>query len=153
MSTNVTAGTMEMAGMGQTMKNSLIELVPNLCEMSELSQEKIMEQLPEFISCISNGMGNSFYEAVLKEDTKSMEQCYDAFSKIISAIHHLSEKDTLSENERKFCVEKLMEMADKVSEKDRESKVLKSQALNTVGGNIIGVLVVGGTAWSIKNIL
>ena len=82
-----------------------------------------------------------------------MEQCYDAFSKIISAIHHLSEKDTLSENERKFCVEKLMEMADKVSEKDRESKVLKSQALNIVGGIIIGGLVVGGIAWSIKNIV
>ena len=46
-----------------------------------------------------------------------------------------------------------MEMADKVSEKDRESKVLKSQALNIVGGIIIGGLVVGGIAWSIKNIV
>ena len=65
-------------------------------------------------------------------------------------LNELSVPQSNAIEDRKYFANKMIEVADKIGLKDTEGKTFKGKLLNTVGGVVLGALLIGASVLGVK---
>lgn len=113
--------------------------------------KKALEQFPEFAKMTLEVLKDykAVMEKTLDENSASSKQCYGIYNEVMDALKGCLAKDELPFEEKKYYIEKMMEIAKMVESKDTENKGFnwKMISLGTlaaftvigIGASILGV--------------
>ena len=132
-------------------KDKVIKMASMLDRMDPEVAKKAIEQFPEFANTTKELLSEykDYLEKGLESNNKSVTKVYDTYSGIIQSLQKELDKDNLSFEEKKYIIEQMKEIADKVDKKDTENKKflagMATLATVVVGGAIAVVAtVIGG---------
>ena len=94
-----------------------------MCRHIEVAQ-KALEQFPEFAKTSKEILceyRDIIDRSILSNDA-SMKAAYDAYNSIMVSLQKELDKDCLTFEEKKYILEKMEEIADKIEKKDTENK-------------------------------
>ncbi|OQA63837.1 MAG: hypothetical protein BWY38_03102 [Ignavibacteria bacterium ADurb.Bin266] len=132
-------------------KDKIMTFASMLQNMDPEVAKKALEQFPEFAKMVLEVLKDyrSVMEKTLDGNSASSKQCYDIYNEVIDALKICLAKDDLPFEEKKYYIEKMMEIAKMAESKDTENKgfnwkliSLGTAAVFTVVG--IGASVLGG---------
>lgn len=148
----------------------------------EMSKEKIMEfaslipqidkevaiaiinQFPAFVDSAKTIVTqlNGLCDNIIKDNNSSKKDTINSYKMILSDLGELLKKDNISEEEREKIIDKMILVADKISEKDIENTEFLKDIIRYIvpvfgsalilGAAILGVNVKGTKIPSIKNV-
>lgn len=105
-------------------KAKVINLASMLDRMDPEVAKKALEQFPEFAKT-SKEMLNDYKETLhkgIESNDKSVKAVYDNYSTIIVSLQKELDKEELSFDEKKYIIEQMKDIADKIDKKDTENK-------------------------------
>lgn len=120
-------------------KDKVIQFASMLEKMDPEVAKKVLEQFPEFANAIKENV-LAFKEEFIKvmsiadESTKNL---YASDDKIIDALLQLLDKKEISEEDRKYILDKIVELQKLKHDKDSEFKKFLLSAL-VIAGTIVG---------------
>lgn len=105
-------------------KDKVITMVSMLDKMDPEVAKKALEQFPEFAKTTKEMLVEYMQklDKGLEENSESVQKCYDTYGAIILSLQKELEKENLSFEEKKYIIEQMKEIADKVDKKDSENK-------------------------------
>ena len=105
-------------------KDKVIKMASMLDKMDPEVAKKAIEQFPEFASTAKELLVEykSTIDKGMESNDKSVKSYYDVCNTIINSLKNELEKDNLSFEEKKYVIEQMKEIADKVDQKDTENK-------------------------------
>lgn len=109
---------------GQLKRENCMQFASILDKMEPEVAQKALEQFPEFAKTskeILCGYREIIERGILSNDA-SMKAVYDAYNSIMDALQKELDKDCLTFEEKKYILEKMEEIADKIDKKDTENK-------------------------------
>ena len=124
-------------------KAKVINLASMLENMDPEVAKKALDQFPDF-SKVSKELlleFNDTLKKVLESNDKSMQNVYNVYNSIIISLQKELENENLSFEQKKYIIEKMNDIADKIGKKDSENKKWL-----TVMSFIAGAAAVGITA-------
>lgn len=124
-------------------KAKVINLASMLDNMDPEVAKKALEQFPDF-SKASKELLLEFNDTLkkgLESNDKSMQNVYNVYNSIIISLQKELENENLSFEQKKYIIEKMNDIADKIGKKDSENKKWL-----TVMSFIAGAAAVGITA-------
>lgn len=113
--------------------------------------KKALEQFPEFAKMTLEVLKDykGVMEKTLDENSESSKQCFDIYNEVMNALKSCLAKDEISFEEKKYYIDKMMEIAKMAESKDLDNKgfnwkiiSLGTLAFFTVVG--IGASILGG---------
>lgn len=124
-------------------KAKVINLASMLENMDPEVAKKALDQFPDF-SKVSKELLLEFNDTLkkgLESNDKSMQNVYNVYNSIIISLQKELENENLSFEQKKYIIEKMNDIADKIGKKDSENKKWL-----TVMSFIAGAAAVGITA-------
>lgn len=127
-------------------KDKVMTFASMLQNMEPEVAKKALEQFPEFAKMTLEVLKEykKVMEKVLDDNAASTKQCYDIYNEVVYALKSCLSKDDLSFDERKYYIEKMMEMAKMAESKDTENKGFNWKMISL--GTFAVFTVVGVTA-------
>ena len=105
-------------------KDKVITMASMLDKMEPEVAKKALEQFPEFANTTKEML--SEYKDILDKgiqaNDKSVKACYDTYNALIVALQRELEKDEITFEQRKYIIEQMKDIAEKVDKKDTENK-------------------------------
>lgn len=122
-------------------KAKVINLASMLDKMDPEVAKKALEQFPEFSSTIKEMLieFKNILDKGIASNNESTKAVYNTYNEIIASLQKLLENDNLSFEERKYIIEQMKEIADKIDKKDSENKKWIACMLALAGGVIFGI--------------
>jgi ribosomal protein S17E len=124
-------------------KDKVIKMASILDKMDPEVAKKALEQFPEF-SATAKEMLNNYKDTLdkgLEANKESIQTYYDTCNSLIDILKKQLEADTLSFEERKYIIDKMMEISKMIGEKDSENKRFIA-TMAVIGGTVVGVVAV-----------
>lgn len=105
-------------------KEKVMKFATMLPHMDPEVAKKALEQFPEFSKTTKEMLVEykEYLDKGLASNDKSIMTCYDAGNAIISSLQKELGKEELSFEERKYIIDKMMEVSKMMNEKDSENK-------------------------------
>ena len=134
-------------------KDKVMTFASMLQNMEPDVAKKALEQFPEFAKMALEVMNDykGVMEKTLDENSASSKQCFDIYNEVMNALKSCLAKDDISFEEKKYYIDKMMEIAKMAESKDSENKGfnwkvigLGTLAVFTAVG--IGASILGGNA-------
>lgn len=140
---------LNITSFGQLKKDDLIKMESMFDKMDPEVAKKAIEQFPEFASTMKEMI--SEYKLILDESVQHNDKSVDAFyiscDAIISSLQNLLEKEELTFEEKKYIIEKMVEVNKIKGDKDSENKKflfaiasLGTVAVAAVSGGLASIL-------------
>ena len=123
-------------------KDKVIEFVSMIPDMDKDVALAIIGQFGNFKE-MSISMVQSFKEMsnkAMDSNDKSQMKVAEAYNKIIDQLGVMLQKDELTFEEKQWCINKEVEIADKLAAKDTENKQFLGNVLKAAGGTFALVL-------------
>ena len=129
-------------------KEKVMDFASMLQNMEPDVAKKALEQFPEFAKMALEVMNDykSVYEKTLAENSESSKQCFDVYNEVVSALKVCATKDDISFEEKKYYIDKMMEVAKMAEEKDTENKSFNWKMIGTASTVVLAVIGIGITA-------
>ena len=130
-------------------KDKVISMATMLDKMDQEVAKKALEQFPEF-SKVSKEMLIEYKETLnkgLETNRESVQSFYEACNTNIKALQKMLEDATLSFEEKKYIIDKLLEISKMMGEKDTENK----KFIATMA--VVGAAALGGAAMALSSVL
>lgn len=130
-------------------KDKVIKMVSMLDKMDPEVAKKAIEQFPEFANTTKEMLieYKGLLDKGIESNNESVKACYDTYNTIIVSLQKQLEKDNLTFDEKKYIIEQMKEVADKVDKKDAENKRF------IAGMATLATIVVGGTVAVLASVL
>jgi len=132
-------------------KDKLMTFASMLQNMEPEVAKKALEQFPEFAKMTLNILKDykGVMEKTLDENSESSKQCFDIYNEVVDALKSCLAKDDLPFEEKKYFIEKMMEVAKMAESKDSENKgfnwkVVTLGAVAVFSAIGIGASILGG---------
>ena len=125
----------------QMSKEKVIEFASMLPRMDPEVSKKALEQFPEFAK-LTSGIMTEFQKVSVKafeSNDNSMEAYNSVCQTIIESLEKMLESDQITFEEKKYIIDKTIEVAKMMGEKDSENKKFLMNALKVVGGIAAGL--------------
>lgn len=122
-------------------KEKAILMASMLDKMDPEVAKKALEQFPEFVN-IAKEMVAGYKETLdkgLESNEKSVQEYYGTCKSIIDSLQKQLEVETLSFEEKKYIMDRMLEVSRMMSEKDSENKRFIAK-IAVVGAMAIGVV-------------
>lgn len=105
-------------------KDKVMTFASMLQNMEPEVAKKALEQFPEFAKMTLEVLKDykGVMEKTLDENSASSKQCYDIYNEVVGALKSCLAKDDLPFEEKKYYIEKMMEIAKMAESKDTENK-------------------------------
>ena len=132
-------------------KDKVMTFASMLQNMEPEVAKKALEQFPEFAKMALEVLNDykGVMEKTLDENSESSKQCYDIYNEVMNALKSCLAKDDISFEEKRYYIDKMVEIAKMAERKDSENKgfnwkiiSLGTVAVFTVVG--IGASILGG---------
>lgn len=126
----------------QMTKDKVISFASMMSEMDPVVAQKAIEQFPNFANMAIEALHD--YKAVLDKsldkNEASTQRCYDIWQATIDTLSKCASDDDITFEERKYYLDKMVEIGDKASAKDTENKQL-IRNIWILGGIAVGSLL------------
>lgn len=122
-------------------KDKVITMVSMLDKMDPEVAKKALEQFPEFASTAKEMLSDykEFLDKGLESNKDSVENYYSACNSIIVSLQNQLDNEELSFEEKKFIIDKMLDVSQMMGHKDTENKkFIRNLA-------VIAALAVAGT--------
>lgn len=108
----------------QLTKSKVINLVSMLDKMDPDVAKKALEQFPEFAQTCKEMLleYKDTLDKGMSSNDKSIQTVYNTYNTIIVSLQKQLDSENLSFEEKKYIIEQMKEIADKVDKKDTENK-------------------------------
>ncbi|MBC2398741.1 MULTISPECIES: hypothetical protein [Clostridium] len=132
-------------------KDKVMTFASMLQNMEPEVAKKALEQFPEFAKMTLELLKDykGLMEKTLDENSASSKQCFNIYNEVVDALKSCLAKDDLPFEEKKYYIEKMMEIAKMAESKDSENKGFNwriiaagTLAVLTVVG--VGASIIGG---------
>lgn len=107
-------------------KDKVIKMASMLDKMNPEVAKKALEQFPEFANTTKE-MLTEYKESLdegLESNNKSVKAVYDTYNAVITSLQKELEKENLTFEQKKYIIEQMKDVAEKVDKKDTENKRL-----------------------------
>lgn len=121
-------------------KDKVITMASMLDRMEPEVAKKALEQFPQFALTVKD-MLSEYKETLdkcLETNKENIKAYYDSCNSIIESLQKQLENNQLSFEERKYIIDKICEISNKMGEKDSEDKKFKV-ALALIGASAVTV--------------
>lgn len=129
-------------------KDKVMEFASMLNKMEPDVAKKAIEQFPEFARMALAALKD--YRAVmdktLDSSDKSTKRCYDIYDEVVSALKACLKQDNLPFEEKKYYIEKMMEVARMSEKKDSENKHFNWGLVGAAAAVVVTVIGIGASA-------
>lgn len=105
-------------------KDKVIKMASMLDKMDPEVAKKALEQFPEFANTTKE-MLTEYKESLdegLESNNKSVKAVYDTYNAVITSLQKELEKENLTFEQKKYIIEQMKDVAEKVDKKDTENK-------------------------------
>ncbi|MFY9175913.1 MAG: hypothetical protein WBI74_02670 [Caldicoprobacterales bacterium] len=128
----------------QLTKDKVITMASMLDKMDPEVAKKALEQFPHFSKTVEEVLSEykEILDEGLKSNSKSIESYYETCNGIIKALEKQLENEDLSFGERKYIIEKMLEVSKMMGEKDSENKKFIA-IMSGLGLVAVGILIAG----------
>lgn len=130
-------------------KDKVIKMASMLDKMDPEVAKKALEQFPEFANTTKE-MLSEYKESLdkgLESNNESVKAVYDTYNAIIASLQKELENENLTFEQKKYIIEQMKDVAEKVDKKDTENKrFIASMAT-------LATIVVGGTVAVLASVL
>lgn len=133
--------TLDIADFRHLTKDKVIAMASMLDKMDPEVAKKALEQFPEFASTAKE-MLIGYKETLdkgLEANKESVQTYYASCNSIIEALQKLLENENMSCEERKYIIDKMLEVSKLMGEKDSENKRFVA-TLSVIGATAVGVI-------------
>lgn len=130
-------------------KDKVIKMASMLDKMDPEVAKKALEQFPEFANTTKE-MLKDYKESLdkgLESNNESVAKVYDSYNAIIAALQKELENEELTFEQKKYIIELMKDVAEKVDKKDSENKKF------IAGMATLATIVVGGTIAVLASVL
>lgn len=130
-------------------KDKVIKMASMLDKMDPEVAKKALEQFPEFANTTKE-MLRDYKESLdkgLESNNESVAKVYDSYNAIIVALQKELENEELTFEQKKYIIEQMKDVAEKVDKKDSENKKF------IAGMATFATVVVGGTIAVLASVL
>ena len=129
-------------------KAKVIDLASMLDKMDPEVAKKALEQFPEFAGTVKEILSDykDSLDKGLESGNESIKSVYDTYSAIIQSLQSELNKDEYSFEERKYFIEQMKDLADKVDQKDSEHKRWIAGMMILAGTVAVAAVTVVATA-------
>lgn len=130
-------------------KDKVIKMASMLDKMDPEVAKKALEQFPEFANTTKE-MLKDYKESLdkgLESNNESVAKVYESYNAIIAALQKELENEELTFDQKKYIIEQMKDVAEKVDKKDTENKKF------IAGMATLATIVVGGTVAVLASVL
>ena len=131
-------------------KSKIMEFVSLIPNMDKEVAIKIIEQYPTFaaMSEVMVEQLSKMCDAALQKNEDSQKMTIQAYQKIIDELSLQLQRGELSKEEKEELIRRMIELADRISDKDTENKafidkMVKYKAAFAVGVVLLGAAILG----------
>lgn len=128
-------------------KDKVMKFASMLPNMDPEVAKKALEQFPEFANTAKEMLVD--YKLILEKgmesNEKSIVSCYDASKLIIDSLQKELEDEELEFEERKYIIDKMLEVSKMMNEKDTENKKFILGLSMIAGAVVTGVIGVAAS--------
>jgi hypothetical protein len=107
--------------------------------------KKSLEQSPKFAKMTLEVLCE--YKSVLEksfdDNSASSQQCFDIYNTVLNTLKNCVEKEKLSFDEKKYYLDKMMEIAKMAESKDTENKKFNWKIISAGAVAVIAVVGIG----------
>jgi glucose-6-phosphate isomerase len=109
--------------------------------------KKALEQFPEFGKIVLEVMREYkvVLEKSLEDNSASNKQCYDIYNTVLNTLKKCVEKEDLSFDEKKYYLDKMMEIAKMAESKDTENKKFNWKVISAGAVTVIALVGIGAS--------
>lgn len=140
---------LDIADFRHLTKDKVIKMASMLDKMDPEVAKKALEQFPEFANT-NKEMLSEYKESLdkgLESNNESVKAVYDTYNAIIASLQQELENENLTFEQKKYIIEQMKDVAEKVDKKDTENKrFIASMAT-------LATIVVGGTVAVLASVL
>lgn len=140
---------LDIADFRHLTKDKVIKMASMLDKMDPEVAKKALEQFPEFANTTKE-MLSEYKESLdkgLESNNESVKAVYDTYNAIIASLQKELENENLTFEQKKYIIEQMKDVAEKVDKKDTENKrFIASMAT-------LATIVVGGTVAVLASVL
>jgi hypothetical protein len=128
-------------------KDGVVQLVAMMPDMSKDVALNIAEHFPDFKLLATETLNSVSRQlkTTLNSNKKSHKRAQKAFERVHDVLARELDRDDLSSEERRDLYDRLLQVAEKVAEKDFQGKQFALTALK-IAGATVGVIVAGAVA-------
>ena len=130
-------------------KDKVIKMASMLDKMDPEVAKKALEQFPEFANTTKE-MLTEYKESLdkgLESNNESVKAVYDTYNAIITSLQKKLENENLTFERKKYIIEQMKDVAEKVDKKDTENKRFIAYMAT------LATIVVGGTVAVLASVL
>ena len=115
---------LDIADFRHLTKDKVIKMASMLDKMDPEVAKRALEQFPEFANTTKE-MLTEYKESLdegLESNNKSVKAVYDTYNAVITSLQKELEKENLTFEQKKYIIEQMKDVAEKVDKKDTENK-------------------------------
>ena len=128
-------------------KDKVMTFASMLQNMDPDVAKKALEQFPEFAKMALQVMNEykSVLYKTLEDNTESNKQCYEIYNTVLDTLKSCVEKEDISFDEKKYYLEKMMEVTKLADSKDTENKKFNWKLVSAGAFVVIAVVGIGAS--------
>jgi len=129
-------------------KDKVMTFASLLQKMEPEVAKKALEQFPAFAKMALEVMKEykGVMDKTLDENSASSKQCYDIYNEVVSALKRCLTEDDLPFEEKKYYIEKMVEIARMADKKDSENKSFNWNLIAAGSFVVLAVIELGASA-------
>ena len=123
-------------------KEKIMTFASMLQNMDPEVAKKAIEQFPDFAKMALDALTDyrDVFEKTLDSNNESSKQCFKTYDEILDALKACVEREDIDFEERKFYIDKMMEIAQMAEKKDSENKNFVWKMIGTASMVVIAVV-------------
>lgn len=140
---------LDIADFRHLTKDKVIKMASMLDKMDPEVAKKALEQFPEFANTTKE-MLTEYKESLdkgLESNNESVKAVYDTYNAVITSLQKELENENLTFEQKKYIIEQMKDVAEKVDKKDTENKRFIAYMAT------LATIVVGGTVAVLASVL
>ena len=125
-------------------KDNVITMISMIPQMDPQVAMKALEQFPDLAKTaveLGRGYMETIKEAIESENT-SLKSVYDYLNAIVSFLENELQKENLTFEEKKYILDKIIEVAKLIREAHKDHQHLILKALTAAGATALGILLI-----------
>jgi hypothetical protein len=140
---------LDIADFRHLTKDKVIKMASMLDKMDPEVAKKALEQFPEFANTTKEMLTEYkvSLDKGLESNNESVKALYDTYNAIITSLQKKLENENLTFEQKKYIIEQMKDVAEKVDKKDTENKRFIAYMAT------LATIVVGGTVAVLASVL